>query len=304
MTYDSDNNGKPTHEIMGTNGERPTPLKPRWDGLPHEISRGPQHNRWVVWKLEKNDKGKWTKPLYRAVDPSRHASSTWDDSWASLATARLSYETHNEHDGKGDVAGVGYVCEPGMVVIDIDHCVAPDGTLSLVAQDIIKSLATNTSVSASGEGIRLLCYGKLPPRPAGAKQHYKNTALGLEMYDETSARYVTLTGHLLPGTPTEIKERQAEIEAVHARYFPHDEPAKADEAAPANASVASTEGLPTGITVEDVLHAVAGASNGLRIISLWEGQWEQAGYGSQSEADQAFCNLFAFYAPKIGRAHV
>ena len=71
-----------------------------------------------------------------------------------------------------------------------------------------------TEVSPSGTGIRIICRGNLPP---GARRKGP-----VEMYDESSPRYLTITGHVLDGLG-EIRDRQAEIEAVHAEYLGDEE---------------------------------------------------------------------------------
>lgn len=59
-----------------------------------------------------------------------------------------------------------------------------------------------------------------------------------------------------------------------------------------------TEPLPSIVRLEDddLIRIASNAKNGSKIRALWDGQWQQLGYPSQSEADIALCNEIAPYA--------
>jgi len=79
------------------------------------------------------------------------------------------------------------------------------------ALEIIRAINSYTEISPSGAGVRIFCYGKLPP---GRRKNGN-----VEMYDESSPKYLTITGHHVPGTPRTLERRQTEIEGVHAEHL-------------------------------------------------------------------------------------
>jgi putative DNA primase/helicase len=173
--------------------------------LPEAILNAPA----VVWKwvddgFDKEGKPKRTKPPFRAVAPNDLASTTDPTTWSTFAEAVDTYL-----DGKAD--GVGIVFCNGMAGVDLDHCRDPEtGTIEDWAWKIIRKLDSYTEVSPSGTGIHILVYGALPE---GRK---KDGARGIEMYDSERGRYFTVTCQHLEGTKVTVKNRQAELAALHA----------------------------------------------------------------------------------------
>ncbi len=76
---------------------------------------------------------------------------------------------------------------------------------------IIRLINSYTEISPSGTGVRVFCYGKLP---FGRRKNGN-----VEMYDESSPKYLTITGHHLPGTPRTLERRQTEVGRAHAEYL-------------------------------------------------------------------------------------
>ena len=76
------------------------------------------------------------------------------------------------------------------------------GEIDEWAWEIIREINSYTEISPSGTGIRIFCYGKLPP---GRRKNGN-----VEMYDESSPKYLTITGHHVPGTPRTLEWRQTE----------------------------------------------------------------------------------------------
>src|SRR5207249_2707772 len=102
------------------------------------------------------------------------------------------------------------------------------------------------------------------------------------------------TGAQVDGTPTTTEERTAELAAVHARVFGTNGHAER----PTRSRLAS----PTvDLCDAPLLERAHAARNGAKFTALWRGDW--SGYPSQSEADQALCNLLAFWthgdAPRV-----
>src|SRR5262249_11684243 len=121
-----------------------------------------------------------------------------------------------------------------------------------------------------------------------------------------TGRYLTVTGHLLPETPSTIEERSEQVASVCARMFAEDEPANPREPNGGRGSPALEQAPPSrppgALTDEEVIEMAGSARNGDKFKRLWEG--DTAGYPSHSEADMALCGILAFWTQdrdQIGR---
>ena len=96
--------------------------------------------------------------------------------------------------------GAGFVFTEagGIVGVDIDHCRNEDGTFTEAAQAILGKYPSYTEISPSGAGLHIFYRGVMPDKGN------KNSATGVEMY--ASARYFTMTGNRLEGTPEVIAD--------------------------------------------------------------------------------------------------
>ncbi len=264
---------------MSDNGQ-PIMLPPIYANIPQAMRC---RRQWVNWRLEKIVKPTPHGKLYTKIplNPTRggKASTTRPWTWASLATAKDRHERYSAQAGRGEVQGAGYVLQLGEVGIDLDECRDPNtGEIAPWAADIISQINSYTEISPSGTGIRIICKGELPP--GGRRKG------SVEMYDYTSPRYLTITGHHVDGTPRDVENREAEIVALHAQYLGK-EPEKATSAAP-------TADVADDLDLTDVLEVAFRARNGDKFRKLWHGEWE-GDYPSHSEADLALSSLLAFY---------
>lgn len=238
-------------------------ILPRLESLPVEVR---STTRAVVWKKELRD-GLWTKVPYQAERPHVLASVDNPATWATFDHAYNAV-----FDAKAD--GVGIVLGNGLVGIDLDQCRNPEtGEIHPDRLELIRALDSYTEISPSETGVHVLVHGGLPTGRRRVK--------GIEMYAD--ARYFTITGAHLDGTPTDIRERTTELEAVHARVFGSHPPPSPPR--------------PTGtvpLTDAELLIKASRSSNGARFASLWSG--DVSGYGDDdSAADLALCNLLAFW---------
>ena len=159
--------------------------------------------QWVAWTY--SYRRKWTKPPINPLT-RRHASVTERQHWTLFETA------YGVMQREG-FAGVGFVLtrEDPYVAIDLDACVTDiGGIIEPWAQEIVEQVQTYTEFSPSGQGLRLIARGKLP---LGGRKKDR-----LELYD--SARYVTVTGHHVDGTPFTIEPRAEPILQLHMKHFP------------------------------------------------------------------------------------
>jgi len=235
------------------------------DQLPAEIR---ESTRCVIWRYAPvGSNGRRTKVPYIATQPAELASSTDATTWRAFDDARGAYE-----DGKAD--GPGFVLGDGIVGLDIDGCIDDDGLIDDDAHALITEIGSYCEVSPSGRGVHILVRGLLPP---GRRRRGR-----YELYDQ--ARYFTLTGLHLEGTPQALVDATPALHAIHARLFPPPawEPWTATDAAP-----------DPQLDDAQLLERMFAARNGAAIRLLWDG--DISAYPSQSEADLALCRHLAFW---------
>lgn len=246
---------------------------------------------WCLWKYE-DRLNKKTGELSQTKVPYNprtlgHAQSTNKNTFADLATAQ---EVLNHNSGF-DGLGVGVF--DGLSAIDIDHCIK-DGVYTDFAADIIESMNTYTEVSPSGEGLRLFFlapdfeYDKeafyINNQEAGKRAGYGDE--GLEVYVcGCTNKFLTVTGNVISGG--EPEDRAEQLGAILEKYMKRPPKPNAKQ----QQRQASQE--PTSLNDRELLDLAMNASNGAKFSSLWNGLIDD--YASQSEADQALCNLLAFW---------
>jgi primase-polymerase (primpol)-like protein len=234
------------------------------------------YDHWVCWQTEERGDTQTKVP----VNPStgRYASTTDPETWTSFAHARE--YAHSE----SSVSGLGFVftdADP-FVGIDLDDCRSGDDTAPW-ASDIIDRLDSYTELSPSGTGYHVIVEGTLPDGP--------NRRANVECYE--TARYFTMTGESEHGPPRPIRERSAELAAIHADYVAIDDSGDStphrniDPGHPPSGS--STPVLEDETVIEKALNA----KNSDKFQRLWNGS--TGGYDSHSEADMALCFHLAFW---------
>jgi primase-polymerase (primpol)-like protein len=240
-----------------------------------------QYEQWVCWTTQERG-GKATKvPLDPASVSGAYASTADPTTWGSFDAA-LQRATASDVDGIGFV----FTSEDPFVGVDLDDCRDESG-LSDEAIEIITRLHSYTEVSPSGSGLHVLVRGVLPegPRRKG----------GVEAYDD--ARYFTMTGERLAGTPTEVAERSGPLRRVHERFLAdestEDQSLGESEIATGRVGLNIDQSAVTELDDETLLEKAQDAENGEKFARLWGG--DTAGYESNSEADMALCCLLAFW---------
>ncbi len=192
------------------------------ESIPDELKA---RDQWVCWREEPrlNDDGtpslgndgvpKLTKPP-RDPRTGRHAEVDEPATWVSYTEALAAYE-RSEYDG------IGYVmtAEDPYIGVDLDHCRDPEtGAIEPWAKRIVERLLRSyTEVSPSGAGLRVFLRGTLPVTGCNKKGQGEDGRGGIELYG--AGRYLTVTGHHLPGTPASIEARDAEINSLYAEVF-------------------------------------------------------------------------------------
>jgi putative DNA primase/helicase len=272
---------------------RPDPLAVRPEPIPDELR---DRDQWVAWRYEWDKaRDEWTK-IPVDVATGRFAKSTDPETWASFEDVHAYHQREET-----DTDGVGFVVSDGDAVVglDLDDCRdRATAGLDSWAAAVLDDVPTYAEVSPSGTGARALGLGFVPD--GGNRGDVDGADGHLEMYD--SGRYLTVTGHHIEDTPTDVRQVHDEIATVHKEHIADDRPESESANAASNGGVHATSGTSNpGVSAsetpslndDELLDRAKGADNGEKFRRLWNGQ--TAGYESQSEADLALAGLLAFW---------
>jgi primase-polymerase (primpol)-like protein len=250
--------------------------------------------QWILWcwedvvdtktgEIKANKTPMNARTLARASTTDPHTWAPFPHCVAALPAALQHWEQDTSRGYHGGGLGFVFTADDPYTGVDLDKSRDPKtGTLVAWAQGIIDILATYTEISPSGTGVKLWTRGTLPP--TGRKKG------DIEMY--SAARYFTVTGQHLPGTPRFITERQDTLTQVHRTTFGL--PQTATPVCPSAPSGAL-------LTLDDatLVQKARTAKNGGKFDALWSG--DLAGYPSPSNADLALCDLLAFWTQDPGQ---
>ena len=234
--------------------------------IPPELRVRPQ---WLNWRYEERGT-KRTKVPYNSRTAEK-ASSTDPRTWSSYEEAVAA---------SGNYDGIGFVltADDPIVGIDLDHCRIPEsGALEPWAEAIVTRMASYCEITPSCAGLRIFALGALPP--AGRKRG------PIEMYDR--ARYLTVTGAHLGGTPLTVEERTEALHAVHREVF---------GAGSAPASTSARPAAPVDLDDISLVVRIKQSKGAKRFSRLWAGNVD--GFASRSEADLALCGILAFWTQR------
>lgn len=236
-------------------------------GIPQSLK---DLNQWVMWKLIPTRDGKPTKVPYTVEN--RKADTTDPTTWGTFDACMAALES-------GTFSGIGFVFakDDPFLGVDWDNVRNPEtGAFAEGILEEICSLQSYAEISQSGKGAHVICRGLKPgPRCRRGPR---------EMY--TDGRFFVMTGNHINDTPRDVSA--APVDAMRALYEKID-PLKADVTQPPRTAY-ETNGA---MTDEEMISLCGNARNGKKFRTLYRGS--VAGYGSQSEADQALCNIIAFY---------
>jgi primase-polymerase (primpol)-like protein len=246
--------------------------------------------QWLCWREQERD----GKPTKVPLDPhtGTYGSATGPETWASFATAR--------EYAIADADGIGFVFtdDDPLVGVNLDDCRVPETETALDwATDIVDRLESYTEVSPSGTGVHVIVHGDLPEG--------RNRKGDVELYE--TARFFTVTGDHVSGTPTGVVERDEALSDVHAEYVAEESADAETESGDAGGETesgepesemdgdgdAEFESATVDLSDADLLERAKNAKNGVKFERLWNGV--TTGYDSHSEADMALCSLLAFW---------
>ena len=243
-------------------GDRALPIA---DAIPPELKDVPH---WVTWRLKRRGDRDTKIPYSPAGKP---ASSTDPATWTTFDATWSALERDTTFSGVGFV----FTAEDPYVGIDLDHAVQ-DGELQPWAADIVRRIDSYAEYSPSGTGVHIICRGTLP-------EHGRRRG-SVEMYDR--ARFFTVTGAHIAGSPATIERRNDAIAAVHAQHI------ATKEATGINPSL----NPPRTSEIDDaeILRLISRAKNGANTAALWAGDLSRFN-GDASRADLALCSDLVFW---------
>lgn len=227
---------------------------------------------WVCWKAVPDPKAH-SGISKIPINPLTYkpAQSNNPDTWSDFDTAvRVS----------ADFAGIGFMFSgSGYFGVDLDDM--QDDMKAFLAGDtdntiaeFVLALQSYTELSNSGNGIHIICKGKLPE---GGRRKGK-----IEMYD--SGRFFVMTGKCCTQF-MDISECTEKIKPLHKKYFSDRKSQQISK---------NQMKLPdTSFSVQEIIDKAMKSANGEKFRKLYNGDFSD--YSSQSEADFAFCNLLAFW---------
>jgi primase-polymerase (primpol)-like protein len=234
-------------------------------------------SRWLGWVYSLRD-GRWTKPPV-CVRTGGAGSSTDPSTWVSWAEALAAYQ-HGGLDGLGFALAADERDPLDLIGLDLDKVRDPDtGVIEPGAQGAVLALGTYAEVSPSRRGLRALWWGALPAGCRCRRGH-------VEVYQQ--GRYLTTTGHPLPGAPATIARPDPDAVAGVLRGLGLLEVRGRRDAVPPPPGRP-----PRDLPDEQLLARALRSRSGPRLGALWGGDW--SAYPSPSEGDLALCLHLAWW---------
>jgi hypothetical protein len=248
------------------------------DTLPEELRKLIQFVLWEpVWDA-KATPPRWKKRPRQARNPTRGASTTDPATWAPFDVAAKAARRHG--------CGLGFVFTPSdpFCGIDLDDCIKAR-TVAPWAEKLIAEAASYTETTPGRRGVHLIVRAMLPGKGVNRYLTIGGVRVRMEIYDR--ARFFTVTGARLKGSPTKIADAQ---EIVKRLYRQLNRAAKEKRTAPTNGSGA---GNGHDLSDGELLERALNAKNGDKLRRLLAG--DDLHYKSRSEADAATAFMLAFW---------
>ena len=250
-----------------------------FDSIPLELK---QHPYWCVWKYEQQPNEEKPRKIPYHPPTAQRAKSNDPTTFASFEIARQALGV------AADYSGIGVGVFGNLAAVDIDSCIdLASGQISELARDVMSTFNTYTEISPSGSGLRLFFYA--PGFQYDKARYYiNNQKAGLEVYIAgNTSRFVTVTGNVY-GLPLSLATCTDKLPQILDRYMLREN---------ASETLATTDSLTSRSVLADeqVIEKIRKEAGGKFSVLYAFGDWQNAGYPSQSEADQAFCNKLAFY---------
>lgn len=249
-----------------------------YSGVPQELKELPN---WGLFRKEWDArKGKYNKYPVNAKT-GKLAKSNDPSTWTSFTHA---VEKVNQYGA----AGLAFFIQPPYMLIDLDHCFediqrVKGGDHENEVADFIDRTQSYTELSVSGEGIHIITKGNFP----GPKRRHGN----VEMYPEE--RFVALTGNVFGKAVDQINTiSDDDLKYLYQTYLD-----KQGKVIPLSDNITGpTE--PSTLTANQVIEKALASAQGPKFKKFMDGDWQDMGYTSHSDADQGFANILAFWCAK------
>ena len=282
-------------------------VKHDYDNIPAEMKALPQ---WVCYfrtpKLKKDG-----SPDYNAdgtprmnklpVNPRtlKGAKSTEPKHWTDFNTALSAVGKNAFVAGNtGIVEGVGFVfaagdMEESVCGVDLDHVINTEtGELHPAAAELVADFDSYTELSPSGSGLHIYYKGRCHPDWGRKIKDAFGSGTEFEMYQ--TERFFTVTGNSF-GESRKLKSADIAAEKYYRRFSSIHKERKGTLS---NNGKQNTEPLPTvldtALSDYKVIEKASRSRKGASFSALMSGDTSAYG-GDQSRADQALCNILAFW---------
>ena len=261
--------------------------KPEYRLDPDELCDLPEpikaHPYFCLWKWTWDTKNAtWKKVPHNPVT-GRRGKSNYPSTFAPLDVTLEAFV-------RGGFDGVGVGLFDGLSGIDIDHHLDANGDLDGFAQGIVREMCGYTEVSPSGDGLHVLFWCQTFTAEVDRDSYmktwlFKNSKDGLETYvSGLTNRFLTVTGKAIStGGYDDRSEALRRVLDQHMRRKP--------KPSVTTASRATGDGVDEDD--QTLVSRAMRSKNGDKFTRLWKG--DISDYGSASEADQALCNMLAFW---------
>ena len=239
--------------------------------------------RWVCFKVEGTSNGKTTK---RPYNPLNGVLARVNNSltWSTFDIAIKGCIKYNCH-------GIGFVLGDGIFGIDLDNHVDQNGEMDMtpsefkeLANEFITKLNSYAETSQSGNGIHIICQGKLPE---GARR--KGC---IEMYD--SDRYFAFTGNVINNVP--IYNREEEVKELWEKYVNVKNASNFNSNS--NLYTPNPDREQLKLTDEEIIDTALNSAKGNVFYRYYHDGDLKMDQNDHSRADMSFCNILAFWCNK------
>lgn len=254
-------------------------LSKQYQNVPNELK---SLRRWVCFRIEERD-GEIGKFPINSVN-GKYAKSNDSMTWTTFNIALLGCVKYKCN-------GIGFMLGDGIFGVDLDnHPNKQTGELELpveefekIAEEFITGLDSYSERSWSGNGIHIICAGKLP----GTRR--KTTCV--EMYEK--GRFFAFTGNVVNAKPVEFREE--EIKPLYDKYMPKEQEVVINR---------NVNDIGNDVEIQEIIDkAMSNTKNGELFKLLYFGDIAGAYIESKqswfddthSSADLALCNLLAFW---------
>lgn len=252
-------------------------LKEKYKNVPEELKI---MKRWVCFKATKLENGDVTKRPYNALN-GKLAKVNDELTWSNFNLALKGMIKYN-------CDGIGFILGNGIFGVDLDNH-AKEGEFPMskeefneLVQEFVGKLDSYSEWSFSGNGVHIICQGKLPigNRRKGS----------VEMYD--NGRFFVFTGNAIKNIP--IYNREEEIKELWEKYL-NVKPVEWKQTNYQQNKYTASFAYELDLTEEEIINTALRSSQGGNFYRYYyEGDLSQNN-NNHSEADLAFCSMLAFW---------